>query len=74
LTQATGRLKTRFGELVSQWQIDDGKFDWTVVVPPNTTATAYLPLAEGREITLNGQAAAGLVHELGAGKHRLVAR
>jgi alpha-L-rhamnosidase len=74
LTQAVGRLKTRYGELVSQWQIDNGKFDWTVVVPPNTTATAYLPQTGGRQITLNGKAAAGLVHELGAGKHRFVVK
>jgi len=76
LTAATGKLKTPYGELVSQWAIKKGKFDWTVVIPPNTTATVHLPLAsiadENAKIKLNGKAARGAVHELGAGAYRFV--
>ena len=32
-----------YGTIRSEWVLDDGRFDWTVEVPPNTTATAILP-------------------------------
>jgi alpha-L-rhamnosidase len=57
LTCAAARLETPYGELVSDWKLDDGRFTWEIVVPPNTTATAILP---------NGETS-----ELAAGKHRL---
>ncbi len=72
LTHASGRLKTLYGEVVSQWRIDNGMFDWTVVVPPNTTATVHLPAKEERKIMLNGKAVSGSVHEVGAGTYRFV--
>jgi alpha-L-rhamnosidase len=72
LTHATGKLKTPYGELASQWKIDGGRFDWTVVVPPNTTASVYLPGIDGRSITLNGKAVSGAVHEVEAGTHRFI--
>ncbi|MCI0711856.1 MAG: glycoside hydrolase family 78 protein [Chloroflexi bacterium] len=72
LTAACGKLKTLFGELVSEWKIADNTFDWTLVVPPNTTATAYLPMKTARSITLNGAPAEGTVHEITAGKYRFV--
>jgi hypothetical protein len=45
-----------------------GVFDYTVTVPPNTTATVSLP--SNGHITLNGDAVSGLVHEVGAGTYR----
>jgi alpha-L-rhamnosidase len=57
LTAAAGKLQTLYGELVSDWQLAGDRFRWQVVVPPNTTATAYLP--------------DGSVTELPAGAHRL---
>lgn len=74
LTRATGKLETLYGELVSQWTLSNGTFEWTVIIPPNTSATAYLPAQEAREITLNGQAAGGSVHELGSGEYHFVLR
>jgi alpha-L-rhamnosidase len=53
---AAARLQTVYGELVSDWRLEGGRFVWEVVVPPNTTATATLP---------NGDK-----HELAAGSHR----
>ena len=32
-----------YGTIRSEWRIEGGVFDWTVEVPPNTTATAVLP-------------------------------
>ncbi len=56
LTRAQATLQTLYGELTSAWAIENGVFTWRVVVPPNTTATAYVPLADGRTVTLDGQA------------------
>ena len=70
LTHASGKLKTLYGELASAWKMGDGRFDWTLVVPPNTTATVYLPAKDGQKITLNGQGVDGAVHEVVAGQYR----
>ncbi len=57
LTCAAARLETPYGELISDWKLENGRFSWEVVVPPNTTATAILPNGETRELI--------------AGRHRL---
>jgi alpha-L-rhamnosidase len=72
LTHACGKLKTVYGDLISEWKIDNGTFDWTVVVPPNTTATVHLPVKKGQKITLNDQGVSGAVHEVVAGRYRFV--
>ena len=56
LTEASGRIKTLYGELTSAWRVEQGVFEWTIHIPPNTRATAYLP--------------GGGVHELDAGQWR----
>jgi alpha-L-rhamnosidase len=61
---------TLYGELVSEWRLEDGRFDYRVVVPPNTTATVHLPDIDSRAITLNGEAVSGAVHEFEAGEYR----
>ncbi len=73
LTHALGRLQTPYGELLSQWNLETGVFRWTVVVPPNTTATAYLPVPPTRVITLDGRLVRGTAHDLAAGEHRFTA-
>jgi alpha-L-rhamnosidase len=72
LTYASGTLKTPYGELVSRWKIEDGKFDWTVIVPPNTSATLQLPSNGAQQISLNGEPVSGLTHEVEAGAYHLV--
>jgi alpha-L-rhamnosidase len=74
LTHVTGKLKTLYGELVSQWELGNGTFEWTVVVPPNTTATVYLPVLKENEMVMNGQGITGSVHEIEAGKYRFIIR
>ena len=49
-----------------------GRFEWTAVIPPNTTATVHLPAGMEGAITMNGQAVSGLVHEVEAGEYRFV--
>ena len=72
LTQARGWHRTPYGELVSEWKLDNGRFDYRVTVPPNTTATVHLPGVDGQAVTLNGEAVSGAVHELAPGEYRFI--
>jgi len=58
LTRAHASLSTLYGELSSQWEIQDNEFVLQVVVPPNTTATVYLPAAQGEAVSEGGRPAA----------------
>ena len=45
-----------YGRIVSNWTIDDKRtLTWNVTVPPNTTATLYLPTADAKTATEGGQ-------------------
>lgn len=72
LTQARGQLQTPYGELVSDWQLTDGKFVWDVIVPANTTATVYLPGNKDSQATHNGNRVQGLRHKVASGTHHFV--
>ena len=74
LTEARGKLRTLYGEVVSDWKVNQGRFEWTVVIPPNTRATVHLPAGLERAITINGQPVSGLVHEVEAGEYHLVVK
>ncbi|MCA8994587.1 MAG: family 78 glycoside hydrolase catalytic domain, partial [Planctomycetaceae bacterium] len=44
-----------YGRIVSEWQkSENGEFEWTVIVPPNTTATAYVPCKNARDVIESG--------------------
>jgi len=43
LTYARAVLQSLYGEISSAWRIVDGQFEYDIVVPPNTTATVWLP-------------------------------
>jgi alpha-L-rhamnosidase len=58
ITQATARHQTPYGMAKCAWIIERGKFEITVVIPPNTTA----------RVTLPGSDIAPL--DVGAGTHR----
>lgn len=72
LTYACGKLRTPYGELLSQWKHENGSFHWAVVVPPNTSATVYLPENGYRSILLNGETTRKTVHEVGSGRYQFV--
>ena len=40
-----------YGKIASNWEKNDGTFKWKVTVPPNTTATVYVP---GKNVTEGG--------------------
>ena len=72
LSHARGKLKTLYGELVSEWKLENGEFQWKVVVPANTSATLYLPLDGAQKISLNGETISESVRKVGAGTYRLI--
>jgi alpha-L-rhamnosidase len=71
LISACGKLNTPYGELISNWKTNNGTFDWEIVIPANTTATATIPMRTNQAITLNGEPVSSAVHELGAGKYHI---
>jgi alpha-L-rhamnosidase len=46
------------GDIASSWKIENGAFVWHVTVPPNTTATLYVPTGDAEGITESGRPAA----------------
>jgi len=40
-----------YGEIVSNWKIEATEFEWEVTIPPNSTATVYIP---GKDIKVDG--------------------
>jgi alpha-L-rhamnosidase len=49
--------KSAYGTIASNWKIDGGKFAWDVTVPPNVTATVYVPAKRGATIMESGKPA-----------------
>ncbi|MBP1989217.1 alpha-L-rhamnosidase [Paenibacillus eucommiae] len=54
---AKASLETLYGELSTDWKIEDGRFKLAVRIPHNTTATVILNGASFSELTEQGQAA-----------------
>lgn len=51
-----GSYNSMYGEIVSNWSTENGVFDYSAVVPANTTATFRMPMinADSDAITING--------------------
>ena len=45
------------GKIVSDWKIEGRKFTLNVTIPPNTTATVYVPAKDSRSVTEGGKLA-----------------
>lgn len=56
ITFAKASYQSPYGKVVSDWKIEAGKFIWKVSVPPNSTATIYVPAKASSDVTVNGQA------------------
>lgn len=50
-----GRFESPYGTIRSEWQLRDGALKLTVSVPPNTSATLYLPTADPKSVKEGGQ-------------------
>jgi alpha-L-rhamnosidase len=43
LTAARAAYESLYGRVVSDWHMQDGRFTWQVILPPNSLATVWLP-------------------------------
>jgi alpha-L-rhamnosidase len=58
LTFVKASHRSLYGTIVSDWRIDGRSFQWHVSVPPNTTATIYVPATEAGAVSEGGRLAA----------------
>jgi alpha-L-rhamnosidase len=54
LTHARAELDSVRGRIVSAWSIEGDRFTLQVRIPPNTTGTVYVPVAEGGGVLESG--------------------
>lgn len=57
MTSASGYYESVRGRIESRWRIENGRFLWQVVVPPNVTAELYIPTTRADEV-IEGRAPA----------------
>jgi alpha-L-rhamnosidase len=57
LTFAKASLDSPQGTVSSSWQVQEGKFHWNIVVPPNTTATVFVPAKDSESVRESGKPA-----------------
>lgn len=55
LTSAAAELQTSYGKLKSAWKLDGGQLTLDVEVPPNTTATLYIPAKDAADVMESGK-------------------
>jgi alpha-L-rhamnosidase len=58
LTFVRASLDSPQGKISSSWQAQKGEFDWNIVVPPNATATVFIPSADPDNVRESGKPAA----------------
>ncbi len=57
LDSASAAFQSPYGEIRSEWRSSGGIFRWRFRVPPNTTATVYVPASRPEVVTEGGKAA-----------------
>ena len=72
LDYARATFETVYGKIVSDWKILQDSFTYTIVVPPNTTATVTLPVVG--DVQLNGEIVQGQSHKLNAGQYKFIVK
>ncbi len=86
LTFVKGSHKSMYGTIASSWTRENGKFTLNVTVPPNTTATVWVPAKDKTDVTESGHRASDApgvkfvrseigtaVYETGSGTYRFEA-
>jgi alpha-L-rhamnosidase len=63
IDRACAKLQTMYGEIISNWKIEDGIFNILITVPANTKSTIILPVTG--EVTKNGKSISGEIVEKG---------
>ena len=87
LTSASATYDAITGHIETGWKIDGGKFMLDAVIPPTTTASICIPVAEGVPVTESGTAAQnapgvkftgadtrGINYEVGSGSYHFEVR
>ena len=57
LSWAKGTYRSIRGPISSDWKIADNKFTLNITIPPNTTATVYVPTTDAKSVSESGKAA-----------------
>lgn len=57
LTSATAQLDSLYGPIHSAWTLANGRFDWQISIPANTTATVHIPTSPDTKIWESDQPA-----------------
>jgi alpha-L-rhamnosidase len=56
LTLVKASHRSPYGEIASEWKRDSDRFTWDATVPPNTTATVYVPARDASSVWESGKA------------------
>jgi len=57
LTFARASLDSPQGKIFSHWRAEKGEFHWDIIVPPNATATVYVPAKDPENVRESGKLA-----------------
>lgn len=57
LKSAKAWHNSMYGHTWSGWTSSDGRFEWKIVIPPNTTAVAYVPAKDAEQVEESGVSA-----------------
>jgi alpha-L-rhamnosidase len=87
LTSASATHHSMYGAIESSWKIEDGKFNLSLTIPPNTTAIIFLPDAQLDKVSESGKSlknAMGILNyvqeenvvkiEVGSGKYHFTSK
>jgi len=55
VTEASGYYNSLYGKIESSWKIANKKVIYQVSIPPNTTASIYIPSKDINQISVNGK-------------------
>jgi alpha-L-rhamnosidase len=85
LTFVKASHQSPYGKIVSDWKREGDRFTWSVTVPVNTTATAYVPASDAASVNESERpagerpgikylcmGAGAAVYEIGSGTYRFV--
>jgi len=83
LTYVKASYNSSYGKITSDWKIAGGRFIWNLSVPPNTTATVYVPAKDHAGVTESAKPASeargvkylrteegAAVYEIGSGSYQ----
>ncbi|HTY59732.1 MAG TPA: family 78 glycoside hydrolase catalytic domain, partial [Bacteroidota bacterium] len=55
LTFARGTHASPYGLIASEWKKGKDSFEWTITIPPNSTATVSVPARSAQDVLLDGK-------------------